>query len=131
MIRGSTTRPNLVSWLLWTILLLIGIFAQFSAGASWSVILLIASAFNTALVTVLILFGYGYKKYGRLDIACFVLALVAIVLWHVTGDPVLAIVLAICADFLAGSSNYPSKSYKEPFSESLFSWTIISLWRRC
>src|SRR4051812_28698075 len=93
MIKGAT-RPNLVSWLLWTIVLLIGIFAQFSAGASWSVVLLIFSAFNTGLVTVLILFGYGYRKYGPIDIACFILALGAIAGWQLTGDPVLAIVLA-------------------------------------
>ncbi len=122
MLKGRT-RPNMVTWLLWTILQIIVIFAQFSAGASWSVIILIVMTFNTVLVTILCLKGYGYKKYGILDYSCFFLALVTIVVWRITEDPILAIILAVAIDFLAMIPTIV-KAYRDPHSEAPFPWFL-------
>lgn len=124
-LRGSV-RPNAISWLLWTTLQVIVVLAQFAAGASWSIILPLVMTFNTGLITVLALVGYGYKKYGLLDWICFFLAAYALALWYVTGNPVLALVLIIFANFLAALPTFV-KTYREPESESLGSWSLVVL----
>lgn len=121
----GTTRPNAVSWFLWTILQGIAMAAQFSAGASWSVVLLVAVTINTAFVTVLALAGYGYRTYGKIDLVCLVLAFVAIVAWQATRDPVVAIAFAIFADLFASVPTLV-KAFLDPASENLLGWWIIA-----
>ena len=123
MVQG-TTRPNIISWSIWALLVFIGIGAQWTAGASWSILLLCATGFNLSLVVVIGLFGYGYKKYGWLDAVCLVLALIAIALWFFLSDPIIALGLIIFADLCAGIPTL-SKSYKDPYSEMLLSWVMI------
>jgi hypothetical protein len=122
MLHG-TTRPSVVTNILWTIIQIIVFAAQLSAGASWSIIIIIALIFNSSLVTVLCFKGYGYKKYGPIDIICFLLAILAIVLWQLTNDPTIAIILSIIADFIA---TLPTliKTYRDPHSESVFPWAL-------
>ena len=121
--RG-TTRPNAVSWFLWTLLQGIALAAQVSAGASWSVVLLVVITINTAAVTVLALIGYGYHAYGKTDFVCFVLALIAVAAWQATKDPVVAIGFAIFADLFASVPTLV-KALVDPASESLLGWWII------
>ncbi|MBI2474271.1 MAG: hypothetical protein HYV68_01080 [Candidatus Taylorbacteria bacterium] len=119
----GTTRPNIVTSSVWTLLQGIVVAAQWSAGASWSIILPAVLCFNTAFVTVLCLRGYGYKNYGLIDKLCFVLALLAIVLWQITANPLVGLLLAIVADLLATVPTIV-KTYKEPRSESLPAWLM-------
>ncbi len=123
MLHGET-RPNVVSWVLWTLIQVIIIAAQFSAGPSWSIIIPIIMTFNTCLVLILCFWGYGYHSYGIVDIICFVLAIGAIALWRLTNDPVLAICMSVVADLTAGIPTYV-KVYREPFSEAIVSWFLL------
>ncbi len=125
MIKG-TTRPNIISFVLWTTLQIIAIAAQFSAGASWSIIILITTTFNTALILVVALSGYGYRKYGALDYTCFALAIIAIGLWQITKQPLVALILAVLADLI---STIPTiaKTYREPYSENVLGWAMIAV----
>lgn len=125
MVKG-TTRPNVISWIVWTLLQVIAITAQFSAGASWSVIILVVMTFNTVLVTFLGLVGYGYRKYGVLDWTCFTLAILAILLWRVTSNPVNALILLVAADFLAVIPTL-IKTVREPYSELPLGWFLIAV----
>lgn len=124
MLKGAT-RPNIVSWLLWTILQFIAIFAQLSAGASWSLIILIAMTINTCLVLLLCFGGYGYAKYGWLDIACAAIAVAAIVLWQLTNEPLVALVLTITADLMASIPTI-AKTYRDPYSENVLGWYLVT-----
>lgn len=124
-ILHGTTRPNVVSWSLWVVLLAIAALAQFSAGASWSLVLVVGDLIGTAAVLVLCLVGYGYGKYSWLDGLCFALALVAIVLWQITEQPLLAIGLAALADFLASVPTL-AKAYRDPKSEEPTQFFIIA-----
>lgn len=123
MLRG-TTRPNAVSYALWGALTFIVVAAQFSAGASWSVLIPIAVALNATLIFTLSVSGYGYTKYGWLDWTCLGAGILAIVLWQVTGDPVVALVLAIAANFAAAVPTIV-KTYREPNSEHAFAWLLV------
>jgi hypothetical protein len=124
-ILHGTTRPNIVSWALWTLLLAISLLAQLSAGASWSALMIFADLIGTAIILILCLSGYGYKKYGATDWICAVLAVVAIVVWQLEHQPVLAIALAALADFLAAIPTL-IKSWQDPWSEDPTQFLIIS-----
>jgi hypothetical protein len=124
-ILHGTTRPNVISYALWVLLLLISIFAQISSGTSWSVIFIIGDLIGSSVVVVLCLSGYGYKKYGKTEWICTGLALLAIVSWQVTSQPVLAIIFAVLADLMAAIPTV-IKSYQDPWSESSTIWFLIA-----
>ncbi len=121
----GTTRPNIVSFSFWALLLAISIIAQISSGSSWSVILLMGDFIGTSTVVVFCLIGYGYKKYGKTELICTILAILAIVSWQVTHQPVLAIVFAVIADLMAAIPTVV-KSYRDPESEFPTMWFLIS-----
>jgi hypothetical protein len=128
-IRGilkGATRPNIISWFLWLVLQSIAIAGQITAGASWPLIFLFATTFNVCLVLFFALKGYGYKKYGWLDFACLFCAIAAIIIWRITNEPVMAILMAVVADFIA---LIPTiwKTYKEPFSETAVAWLLLAI----
>jgi len=125
MVKG-TTRPNIVSWGIWCLVQAIFALAQLAEGASYSVILPLAEVATVGLIVLLGLVGYGYKKYGKTDIACFVLALVAIVLWQTTGDPMLALWFSVAADVLAAVPTWV-KAYKDPKSETISAYFLVAL----
>ena len=121
----GTTRPNVVSWSLWVLLLSISIWAQISSGASWSVIFIIGDLIGTSSIVVLCILGYGYGKYGYIEWTCLALAIVAIILWQVTNQPIIAIICALFADMLAAVPTIV-KTYRDPLSEAWLGWFIIS-----
>lgn len=124
-ILHGTTRPNVVSYVLWCILLSISTLAQYSAGASWTIILVIGDLLAALTVVVFCFTGYGYKKYGPIEIICFVLAIVAIVLWQTTNNPLLAIIFSLVADILAGVPTIV-KTYRDPKSELPLGWFMVA-----
>jgi hypothetical protein len=124
-ILHGTTRPNIFSFSLWALLLFISILAQFSAGASWSVTLLVGDFIGTSSVVIFCLFGYGYGKYGRLEWVCTALAILAIISWQLTHQPVLAILFAVLADAMAAIPTIV-KAFKDPWSEAPAQWLLIA-----
>ena len=108
------------------LLLLISILAQMSAGASWSLIFLIGDFVGTSSILVLCLIGYGYSKYGWIEWTCLGLAVVAIISWQLTHQPVLAIVFSIIADLMAAMPTVV-KAYRDPWSEHPGTWFILCL----
>lgn len=125
MVKGST-RPNIVSWGIWCLVQAIFAAAQLAEGASLSVVLPIAEVATVGLVVVLGLRGYGYKKYGTLDFVCLALALGAIVLWQVTSVPLIAMWMAVVADFIAAIPTLV-KAYKDPKSETPLAYFLVVL----
>ncbi|HEV8677542.1 MAG TPA: hypothetical protein VN701_01805 [Candidatus Paceibacterota bacterium] len=125
MVKG-TTKPNIVSWGLWTLIQGIFTAAQFSAGASLSIVLPAVEVVSTGLIVVLGLIGYGYKKYRPLDFICLALAFGAIVLWQVTRDPLVALWLSVAADFCAAVPTLV-KAYRDPKSETPLAYLLVAL----
>jgi len=125
MLRG-TTRPNIVSWGIWTFEVLITLSAQLSAGASWSLILLISATIINITVVMLGIFGWGYKKFGWIEGICLTLSVGALVLWHITAMPLVAIMFAIAAD---GIAYIPTivKAYRDPRSETASFWFLLGI----
>ena len=82
--------------------------------------------FNTSLVVALCLYGYGYKKYGWVEWVCLLCAVVAILLWYLTSNPLFALFLAIATDLFASTPTIV-KTFKEPKSEIPIAWYLVTL----
>jgi hypothetical protein len=82
--------------------------------------------FNTAIVAVLGAVGYGYKQYGGLDYTCGAIGAAAIVLWLLTGQPLVALILSVAADFIIAIPTIV-KTIRDPHSETLFAWFLVAV----
>ncbi len=124
ILRG-TTRPNIASYSLWAFLIFISMMAQIEAGASWSLILLIGDLLAVLIVLLFCVTGYGYKKYSWIEYICFTLGILAIILWQITSQPLLAIGFAVLADLIASIPTVV-KTYRDPWSELPFAWFLVA-----
>ncbi len=125
-ILHGTTRPNIVSYSLWFFLLGIGMLGQISSGASWSIIFMTGDLLAVVVVIALCLAGYGYGKYGKLEVVCTMLAIIAIIAWQATGEPLYAIIFALIADILAAVPTVV-KAYRDPKSEIAAAWFMVAI----
>jgi hypothetical protein len=124
ILRGET-KPNIVSQALWTVIQIIAITAQLQSGWSWSVMILLATTFNTLSFTILCLKGYGYKAYSWVDWVCLVGALGALLAWGVTDKPLAALVVAVSVNVLASLPTIV-KVFKYPRTENATAWLMMS-----
>lgn len=124
MLRGGDTKPNAVSFFLWTVFAEIALIGQLEAGASWSVVFAFFMALDMGIVTILAVVGYGYRKYGKLEFLCFVMAMASVTALRY--DPVDAILLAIVGDFFAFCPTIV-KTKKEPESEHAIAWLFVTM----
>ncbi len=124
-ILKGTTRPSLVSWSGWTLLTGIATAAQFTKGAGWSIVVPLASTIGTALVTVLAI-KRGYTKFTTTDKICFSLAGLAIILWALTREPLVALILSLVADVIVAIPTI-LKTYRDPSSETKSTWLLFAL----
>jgi hypothetical protein len=122
MFKGKT-KPNRVTWLMWTIAPFTATFAAFSSGVTWAAV----PVFMSGLSPCLILFASflnkrAYWKLSTFDYACGALSALALVLWYVTENPNLAIVFAIFSDALAAIPTI-RKAWRNPQTE--FRWPFV------
>jgi hypothetical protein len=115
VLRGKT-HPNLVSWLTWCILNLINTTAAISTGATQTALLSGASALATGWITFLSL-RHGVKKYSVFDIACQGLVIGGLVAWRLTGQPDLAVLIAVSIDLVAALPTW-RHAWIAPFAET-------------
>jgi hypothetical protein len=115
VLKGKT-HPNLVSWLTWCILNLINTVAAVSTGATPTALLSGASALATGWITLLS-FRRGVKRYAAFDVVCQTLALVGLIAWRLTGQPELAVLLAVGIDLVAALPTW-RHAWIAPFAET-------------
>lgn len=123
------TKPNRITWMLWAAAPLIGTAAAVSDGVSWAVLPVFMAGFGPLLVLcVSFLNKEAYWKLTWFDYICGLLAVLALVLWAITKEPLMAIALAIAADGLAALPTIV-KSWYFPETESAigYSATIIAV----
>lgn len=124
MFRAGT-RPNLVTWFLWTLAPMIAFAAQLQAGVG-------PEAFLTLMVGLcpLAVFIAGIRKGdfrpSRFDLMCGTTSMIVLILWQATGNGALAVGLSIVADGLAATPTL-IKAYKDPRSESSFLFLLFAV----
>ncbi len=124
-ILNRSTKPHVFSWFLWSLLVGITFFIQLSEGAGAGAWVTGIEALCCFAVTVFA-FTRGEKNITRSDWVCFCLALVAIVLWRFAHQPLLAVLLVICADSLAFIPTF-RKSYAKPDEETASQYALSSV----
>jgi len=116
-IRGGT-KPNRVTWLLWSIAPLIATIAALTDGVRWSVLPVFMSGFVPLLVFIFSFVNKNsYWKLEKFDYLCGFFSVLALILWGITKEPSIAIIFAIASD---GSAALPTlvKAWKYPATET-------------
>ncbi len=123
-IRG-TTKPHAFSWFVWGVLTGIAFLAQLTSDAgsgSWVTGLTAAICF----VVVALALAKGDRHFTAIDWISFITALVAIILWKLTDNPVLAVVLVTLGDALGFVPTY-RKGYNKPHEETAIQFALASV----
>jgi len=116
------TKPNIVTWITWSLLIGIGAAALYASNEINAALLLTGDFLATFAV---VLFGlkYGIAKLDRFDLVCMISALIGIVLWVVFDSPFIAIVATIVID-LIGTIPTVRHSFFHPEEET---WITFAL----
>lgn len=114
MYQGRT-KPHAFSWLLWGIVAGIGAWAQFDLDGGYSVYVFMFISITCFIIFIISLF-IGDKDYTKNDWVALILCFIAILLWQVTSNPVVALILIMLIDVL---TYWPTlrKSFYKPDSE--------------
>ena len=114
----GTTRPNLVSWFMWTLAPLTGFFLQIKAGAGIASAGVFIAGFFPLITLIIFLFRKdNYWKISLFDIVCGSLAVLALIFYVFTHNLSVSIIFAILSDALAYLPTL-KKSWYFPETES-------------
>jgi hypothetical protein len=115
--RGRV-QPNRITWFIWALAPFITFAAQLSKGVGIEALTTFMAGFMPLLIFLASFVNKNaYWKASRFDWICGGVSLVALALWAVSGEGLVAIGLAIAADALAAVPTV-IKAYQEPSSES-------------
>jgi len=127
-LKGKT-KPNRVTWLLWSIAPMIAFFAAVSEGRTWGAIPTFMSGFGPLLVFIAsFLNKNAFWKLNSIDYICGASSVIALILWGITKEANLAIIFAILSDGLAAIPTL-IKSWKDPDSETVTPYIIGMLFQ--
>jgi hypothetical protein len=123
ILRGRA-RPNPITWFCWGLTASITLAAQIAEGVGIQALVTFAIALGPmAIFVVSILRSRDASSFTPANVTCGALALVGIVLWQLTDDPILAIALSILADIFGGIPTIV-KAFKDPASEPTFPYLL-------
>lgn len=120
---NNKTKPQRMTWFIFTVLSTIALISQWSLGASWSLVFLALDALASLIVLVLSL-SRGVGGYTRLDMLALAIALAGALVSILVDKPIIALLGVIIAD-LAGVLLTIKKTYQEPASETTLSWLLF------
>ena len=126
------TKPNRVSWFMWSCAPLIGTWIAVSSGADpWISAVVFFAGFLPLLVFISSFVNKNsYWRLTHFDLACGVLSVMALVAWLMADRPLLAIILAASADAFAAlptlfkAWNYPETETKMTYITGFISIAI-------
>lgn len=117
------TKPSGASWWTWSLLTWITVLSSWFGGAPWQILVLpLWLCLNQTFVAVLSL-KRGDNNWDKLNKFCVAGACLGVGLWLITGQPLIALVISITADFLASVPNF-RHVWKSPKQEDKLGWTL-------
>lgn len=119
------TKPRIVSWFTWTLLLLISCAATIADHDWAAALLLTGDAIGTSAIVI---FGlkYGDRTFERLDIICLASALVGLTLWFIFNSPLIAVVASVTIDFV-GAVPSVKHCWQKPYEETALTFAMGSI----
>lgn len=124
-ILKGTTKPNIVSWITWTLLTGIATAAEIAAHEYITAIFTSAAVLETAIIVILGL-RHGYVKYTSFDVVCQVAAIIGIILWQLFNSPTIGVVGAVLIDFI-GALPTIKHSWEEPDEETWHTYALAGV----
>lgn len=121
ILRGKT-KPNIVSWITWSLLTGLATAALISAGEYRTAVFTGAAMLATATVVMLGL-RYGYVKYTRFDVICQFAAVIGLILWQLFDTPLIAVFASVTIDLIGALPTF-RHSWRHPSEET---WTAYAL----
>jgi len=116
----AQTKPNKISWGMWSVAPLIATAAALYSGAGWAALPVFMSGFMPLVIFVVSFINpNAYWKLELFDYLCGICSVLALILWAITKQPVIAVIFAIASDFLAGVPTL-IKGWQHPETESGF-----------
>lgn len=120
---AGTTKPNRVTWLMWSIAPLISTAAALTAEVTWAVV----PVFMAGAVPLVVFFSSfknksAYWRLQKFDYWCGLFSLLALVLWLATKEPLVAIILGMVSDGFAVLPTF-IKSWTNPDTESAIAYS--------
>jgi hypothetical protein len=122
-ILQGKTRPNRVTWWIWTVIGGMLCASYYSAGARYTLWVPISYVIGPLTIAVLSI-KYGEGGWNKFDRLCLYGASVSLVLWWLLGSPLIALMINILID-LFGALPTIRKSYYEPETEDRLSWSLF------
>ncbi len=114
------TQPHTYTWLIWAITQGTATVALWQGGGHFGAMSLIAGTLLVLFVFFLS-FKYGTKNITRSDTIILILALLSILIWWLSDNPLLAVLMVSAIDGFGYMPTY-RKSYQEPWSETPIFW---------
>jgi hypothetical protein len=124
-ILRKKTKPHVFSWLVWSFSAGIVFAAQIVKGAGSGAWMMGAGTAICFLITILAAFQ-GEKRIVLLDWFAFGGAVLGLIAWVLTDNPLFAVILITVTDILAFIPTF-RKAYYKPYEETLFTWIIASV----
>lgn len=121
----GTTKPNIVSWITWTLLTGIATVAEIAAHEYVTAIFTSSAVLETTIIVVLGL-RYGYVKYTTFDVVCQVAAFVGIILWQLFNSPTIGVIASVTIDFV-GAMPTIRHSWRNPGEETWSTYALAGL----
>lgn len=119
------TKPNIVSWITWTMLTGIATAAEINAAEYTTALFTAASTLETGLVVALGLRN-GFVKYTRFDAVCQLSAIIGIILWQLFNSPQIAVLATLLIDFI-GALPTIRHSWQKPGEETWQTFMLGSI----
>lgn len=115
-ILKGRARPARSTRIMFAALMMIALLQQHSLGSGWALAVTIGEAVGSLAILVLALFrGIGGLK--KIDITCYLLLLIDLVVWLTTQNAFLALHLTVLADLIAFIPTL-AKTWRYPESET-------------
>lgn len=124
IIKGST-KPNIVSWITWTLLTGIATAAEIAGHEYVTAIFTSAAVLETAIIVVLGL-KHGYVKYTTFDVVCQIGAIVGLILWQLFNSPTVGVIASVAIDFI-GAMPTIRHSWLQPTEETWSAYALAGL----
>lgn len=124
ILKGQT-KPNRITWWIWTLLGILLYFSYKEAGAKetlWVPLIYIIAPLITAILSI----KYGVGGWTTFDLVCLLGALASTFLWIISGSPTVALILFLLID-LFGALPTIKKAYVVPEQESKLAWFLMCL----
>ncbi len=124
ILRGKT-KPERASFWIFSLLIGVTLVAQLSDKVTWAAALVATSLLSVLAIAILSI-RYGYGTFHKRDTVSILLAVVGVIVWQLTSEPLIAVIMVIFVDF-AGFWLTLVKTWKAPETETLFAWAAGAL----